>query len=89
MKITNKYNLKCTECVPIHLGIVSNYFNYTDPNYKNVAKISEPNDVKATLIEFILMTEAKRIYCFSVYHNSGFSRVVSEIYDIPRDQIQI
>lgn len=88
-KIVNKYGLKSTDCIPIHLGIVSNYFNYTDPNYKNVAKLSDINDVKATLIEFILMTQSKKIYCFSVYHNSGFSRVVSEIYDIPRDQIQI
>jgi len=88
-KLANKYNLKITSCVPIHLGIVSDYFNYTDPNYKDIAKISDNSFVKDTLVEFLLMTTAKKIYCFSIYHNSGFSRVISEIYDVPRIQIQI
>jgi hypothetical protein len=44
-------------------------------------------DVRHTLTEFFLMTRCSSIYQWSVYGGSGFSEIVSQIYDIPLHKI--
>jgi hypothetical protein len=70
-KIINKYNFKQFEIKPVHTNVGD----------------SSLNNLKDTLTEFFLISKSKKIYQFSEYlHASGFSKRISEIYDIPLEK---
>lgn len=65
-----KYNFKKYEIIPVHTGAIG--------------KLSS-NDIKDTLLEFFTITKSTQIYqyCENRKQVSGFSKRISEIYDIP------
>ena len=68
-------SIKITNFNPIHLGVCGK--DLIDMNYKL-------NDIKNTLLEFILLINAKTIYSYSEYGGpSAFIKTVIDIYDIP------
>ena len=74
--LSEKYQIKCTEFVPIHMGNVTRFWQ-PDNGTSNT-------DIGQTLIEFMLMSQSSHIFIHSVYSwLSGFSKVCSHIYDIP------
>lgn len=66
-RIANKYNFKQFVNKPVH----------------TTAENSSVEELRDTLVEFFILSKAKKIYQFSEYlHSSGFSKRISEIYDI-------
>jgi hypothetical protein len=71
---TTFHNIKSFKCTPIHLGLL---------------KEADEVNIKNTLLEFFMMATSKKISCYSVYGGSGFSQVISLIYDIPYNAYKI
>jgi hypothetical protein len=74
--LSDKYKLKYTSFIPVHLGQTKIFADY-------IKKNTEEQDIANTLIEFILMSESKTVYLYSIYGGSGFSKLCCDIYDIP------
>lgn len=74
--LCNKYDLKCTDFIPIHMGEAARFLKRDEA--------ASPTDIGYTLLEFMLMSKSKTIYLHSVYGwNSGFSKLCGHIYSIP------
>jgi hypothetical protein len=74
--LSEKYNITCTEFIPIHMGSTTRFWKPENG--------TSNTDIGQTLIEFMLMSQSSQIYIYSVYSwLSGFSKVCSHIYDIP------
>lgn len=68
--LCKKYNFKQYKLKPAHTGAIGKY---------------SPDDIKDTLLEFFTITKASKIYqyCEDRKQVSGFSKRISEIYNIP------
>lgn len=60
--------IKYIDTIPVHLG---------------ESKASKIEDVRDTLADFFIMSQARNIFAYSVYGGSGFSSLAAEIFDIP------
>jgi hypothetical protein len=73
-KILIEYNYKVSNLKKVHVGLPNNSLD----------------DIKDTMVEFFLMTTAKKIYQFSIFSwGSGFSNIINNLYDIPLEKIII
>jgi hypothetical protein len=74
----------------LNLFLINYYKNYLNIKINNNNKIHSAiinlnnEDGKNILIDFFIMSLSKNINCFSIYeHGSSFSKICSEIYNIP------
>lgn len=67
--LISKYNLKGLDTLPSHTGKIG----------------TNKSDIKSTLAEFFIISESDEIHqhCEDVLQESGFSKRISEIYNIP------
>jgi hypothetical protein len=73
--VTNKYNFYMTDWHPVHLGGIRSF-----PIYDNGSHNINDDDIKHTLMEFLIISKCKSIYAWP---GSGFAFICSLIYDIP------
>lgn len=77
----NKYGLKATNYVPVHMGEACRFINTGVP--------TSAQDIQHTLLEFFFMSKAKEVYVYSVYGwKSGFSKLCCHIFNIPYHTIE-
>jgi sporulation protein YlmC with PRC-barrel domain len=68
-------------------NIIKSFFPYVcvsqnEPIHLGKVKNLNLEEIKNTLIDFFIMSNSKKIFTFSVYGGSGFSKTCSEIFDI-------
>ena len=59
-------------------------FHFIDTNAFHTANITNSSELESTVIEYIILTQSVRTYCYSYYHHgSGFSEQCSVLHNIP------
>jgi len=65
-------------------------FEYIHTKSVHTANVKKSDDLEGTVIDFIALTKAEKIYTYSFYqHGSGFSEQSAKLYDIPHEKMFI